>query len=377
MDLAPTSPQAQARSLTVLGLESSCDETAAAILRRAPDGSIEVLADRVLGQVEAHAPFGGVVPEIAARAHAEAMDGLVAEALDEAGLTVSDLDAIAATSGPGLIGGVMAALMTAKGLALGTGKPLIAVNHLEGHALSPRISEPVAFPYLLLLVSGGHTQLLIAEDVGVYHRLGSTLDDAAGEAFDKTAKVMGLGFPGGPALERCAAIGDANRFELPIPLKGKPGCDFSFAGLKTAARQIWDGIDAPDDQDRADLSASVQAAIARALARRTRRALAMFADRFPDVSRPMSLVVAGGVAANKAVRVALEAEAEAADFRLIAPPMKWCTDNAAMIALVGLEKLARGQIDGLDAPARARWPLDGASAKSDPAIGSGRKGPKA
>ncbi|OLF80699.1 tRNA threonylcarbamoyl adenosine modification protein TsaD [Maricaulis sp. W15] len=377
MDLAPPSPQAQARALTVLGLESSCDETAAAILRRAPDGQVEVLADRVLGQTEAHAPFGGVVPEIAARAHAEAMDGLVMEALAEAGLSVADLDGIAATSGPGLIGGVMAALMTAKGLALGAGKPLIAVNHLEGHALSPRISEPLAFPYLLLLVSGGHTQLLIAEDVGVYHRLGSTLDDAAGEAFDKTAKVMGLGFPGGPALERCAASGDATRFELPVPLKGKPGCDFSFAGLKTAARQIWDGLEAPSDQDKADLSACVQAAIARALSRRTRRALAMFVERYPDAPRPMSLVVAGGVAANTAVRAALEVEAGDAGFRLIAPPMKWCTDNAAMIALVGIEKLARGQIDGLDAPARARWPLDAASAKADPAIGSGRKGPKA
>ncbi|WP_323760616.1 tRNA (adenosine(37)-N6)-threonylcarbamoyltransferase complex transferase subunit TsaD [Maricaulis sp.] len=377
MDLAPTSPQAQARALTVLGLESSCDETAAAILRREADGSVTVLSDRVLGQNDAHAPFGGVVPEIAARAHAEAMDGLVRQALDEAGLAVADLDGIAATSGPGLIGGVMAALMTAKGLALGAGKPLIAVNHLEGHALSPRISEPLAFPYLLLLVSGGHTQLLIAEDVGVYHRLGSTMDDAAGEAFDKTAKVMGLGFPGGPALERCAQSGDATRFDLPVPLKGKPGCDFSFAGLKTAARQIWDRLDAPSDQDRADLSASVQAAIARALSSRTRRALAMFVDRFPDAPRPLSLVVAGGVAANKTVRAALGNEAVAAGFRLVAPPMKWCTDNAAMIALVGLEKLARGQIDGLDAPARARWPLDGASAKADPAIGSGRKGPKA
>jgi tRNA N6-adenosine threonylcarbamoyltransferase len=377
MDLAPPSPQAQARTLTVLGLESSCDETAAAILRRAPDGAVTVLADCVLGQTEAHAPFGGVVPEIAARAHAEAMDGLVVEALEAAGLAVSDLDGIAATSGPGLIGGVMAALMTAKGLALGSGKPLIAVNHLEGHALSPRISAPLAFPYLLLLVSGGHTQLLIAEEVGVYHRLGSTLDDAAGEAFDKTAKVMGLGFPGGPALERCAENGDAKRFDLPMPLKGKPGCDFSFAGLKTAARQIWDGLEAPTEQDKADLAASVQAAIAAALARRTRRALAIFAERYPATARPMPLVVAGGVAANKAVRAALEGEAGAAGFRLIAPPMKWCTDNAAMIALVGLEKLARGQIDGLDAPARARWPLDAASAQSDPAIGSGRKGPKA
>lgn len=245
MDLAPSSSPVQPGELTVLGLESSCDESAAAILRRHTDGRIEVLADLVLGQTEAHAPFGGVVPEIAARAHAEAMDGLAAAALSEAGLTLDDVDAIAATSGPGLIGGVMAALMTAKGLALGAGKPLIAVNHLEGHALSPRLSEDLGFPYLLLLVSGGHTQLLVAEAVGRYRRLGSTLDDAAGEAFDKTAKVLGLGFPGGPALERCAEAGDAARFDLPTPLRGKPGCDFSFAGLKTAARQIWDGLEAP------------------------------------------------------------------------------------------------------------------------------------
>jgi N6-L-threonylcarbamoyladenine synthase len=367
----------QADELIVLGLESSCDESAAAILRRRSDGSIEVLADLVLGQIDAHAPYGGVVPEIAARAHAEAMDGLAAAALKEAGLALDEIDAVAATSGPGLIGGVMAALMTAKGLALGSGKPLIAVNHLEGHALSPRLSESLDFPYLLLLVSGGHTQLLVAEAAGRYRRLGSTLDDAAGEAFDKTAKVLGLGFPGGPALERCAQNGDAARFDLPTPLKGKPGCDFSFAGLKTAARQIWEGLDQPGEQDRADLAAAVQAAIAASLAARTRRAMDLFAADYPDCATPRPLVVAGGVAANTAVRTALEASAAKAGFRLIAPPMKWCTDNAAMIALAGLEKLARGETDALDAPARARWPLDAASAKLDPAIGSGRKGPKA
>ena len=377
MDLAPPSSSAQAGALIVLGLESSCDESAAAILRRRADGGIDVLADLVLGQTEAHAPFGGVVPEIAARAHAEAMDGLAAAALAEAGLTIDDVDGIAATSGPGLIGGVMAALMTAKGLALGAGKPLIAVNHLEGHALSPRLGEPVAFPYLLLLVSGGHTQLLVAEAVGHYRRLGSTLDDAAGEAFDKTAKVLGLGFPGGPALEQCATTGDATRFALPVPLKGRPGCDFSFAGLKTAARQIWDGLEQPSDQDRADLAASVQAAIAAALASRTRRAMTLFSDRYPDCPAPRPLVVAGGVAANRTVRCELDKAAASAGFRLIAPPMKWCTDNAAMIALAGLEKLARGETDGLDAPVRARWPLDAVSASLDPAIGSGRKGPKA
>jgi N6-L-threonylcarbamoyladenine synthase len=359
----------------ILGLESSCDETAAAILRWRPDAAPEILADLVLGQVEQHAPYGGVVPEIAARAHAEAMDGLVAAALAEAGLSLADLDGIAATAGPGLIGGVMAALMTAKGLAMGSGKPLIAVNHLEGHALSPRLGGAVAFPYLLLLVSGGHTQLLIAHGVGRYERLGSTLDDAAGEAFDKTAKIMGLGFPGGPAVERAAEAGDASRFALPEPLKGKPGCDFSFAGLKTAARQSWESLENPDEQDRADLSASVQSAIARALAGRTGRAMRRFSELLPDADK--TLVVAGGVAANKTVRSALESAAGEQGFTLTAPPMKWCTDNAAMIALAGAERLARGLVDPLDAPARARWPLDEKAAGVDPVIGSGRKGPKA
>lgn len=377
MDLDLSPDETQPKGLTVLGLESSCDETAASIVRRLPDGSVDILVDLVRGQNDAHAPFGGVVPEIAARAHAEVMDVMVAQALDQSGLTLDDIDGIAATAGPGLIGGVMAALMTAKGLCLGSGTPLIAINHLEGHALSPRLSEAVKFPYLLLLVSGGHTQLLIVEEFGIYHRLGSTLDDAAGEAFDKTAKVMGLGFPGGPALEKCAQAGDAKRFELPLPLKRKAGCDFSFAGLKTAARQIWDKMEAPDDQDRADLSACVQAAIARSLANRSGRAMADFADRFPDLKTPRPFVVAGGVAANRTVRASLTAEAEARGFKMIAPPMKWCTDNAAMIALAGLEHLEHGDSDGLDAAARPRWPLDASSAKLNPIIGSGRKGPKA
>ncbi len=377
MDLAPLSSSLQDQPVTVLGLESSCDESAVAILRRDVTGKIVVLADLVLGQVEAHAPYGGVVPEIAARAHAEAMDGLVAAALQEAQLSLEDMDAFAATAGPGLIGGVMAALMTAKGLALGVGRPLIAINHLEGHALSPRLSDAVEFPYLLLLVSGGHTQLLVAEAVGRYRRLGSTLDDAAGEAFDKTAKIMGLGFPGGPALERAASVGDAGRFELPTPLKGRPGCDFSFAGLKTAARQIWDGLEDPSEQDRADLAASMQSAIASTLASRTRRAMALFAEDYPDVPLPRPLIVAGGVAANQTVRASLEAAAAEQGFTLIAPPGKWCTDNAAMIALAGIERYRLGEEDSLDAPARARWPLDESSARLDPAIGSGRKGPKA
>ena len=376
-----TSPQPGAApqgALTVLGLESSCDDTAAAVLRRAPDGSTEILAEAVLGQNSAHAPFGGVVPEIAARAHAERMDGLAEQVLAEAGLTPAQLDGVAATAGPGLIGGVMAALMTAKGLALGAGVPLVAVNHLEGHALSPRLTHDLAFPYLLLLVSGGHTQLVIVEGVGRMTRLGSTIDDAAGEAFDKTAKVMGLGFPGGPAVERHAR--DATRperFALPRMLARDKSCNFSFAGLKTAARRAWDALDAPDDADRADLSAAMQAAIARHLAERAGRAMVIFAERYSDLPRPLPLVAAGGVAANGAVRAALQAEAARQGFDLIAPPLKYCTDNAAMQAHAGAECLALGRTDGLDAPARPRWPLDPDAAEHDPASGAGRKGPKA
>jgi tRNA N6-adenosine threonylcarbamoyltransferase len=376
MDLDPTLPDMQDAPLTVLGLESSCDETAAAIVRLDASGQAKVLAEAIQSQNAAHAPYGGVVPEIAARAHAEIMDELVEQVLADAGLALADIDGIAATSGPGLIGGVMAALMTAKGLALGAEKPLIAVNHLEGHALSPRLSDQVAFPYLLLLVSGGHTQLLIAEAVGAYHRLGSTMDDAAGEAFDKTAKIMGLGFPGGPALELVAKTGNADRFDLPTPLSHRAGCDFSFAGLKTAARQIWESMEAPTYTDKADLAAAMQEKIAESLADRSHNAMNYFNKTYPDIDLP-SFVVAGGVAANESVRQALKSVAEKADFRIIVPPMKWCTDNAAMIALAGAEHLRRGEMDDLAAPARARWPLDEVSAKLDPAVGSGRKGPKA
>ncbi|MCW5724268.1 MAG: tRNA (adenosine(37)-N6)-threonylcarbamoyltransferase complex transferase subunit TsaD [Maricaulaceae bacterium] len=374
--MTPAAKGAQA-ALTVLGLESSCDESAAAVVRRHADGRVEVLADLVLGQAAAHAPYGGVVPEIAARAHAEVMDGLAKQALAQAGLELNQIDGVAATAGPGLIGGVMAALMTAKGLALGAGLPLLAVNHLEGHALSPRLSAPLEFPWLLLLVSGGHTQLLIAEGVGRYRRLGATLDDAAGEAFDKTAKVMGLPYPGGPAVEAMAAKGDPARFALPEPLKGKPGCDFSFAGLKTAAKETWERLENPSEQDRADLCAAMQAAIVKHLAARAARAMDLFAEAHPDVPAPRPLVAAGGVAANAAIREALETAAAARGFALIAPPQKWCADNAAMIALAGAERLALGLTDGLDAPARARWPLDAVSARLAPKSGEGRKGPKA
>nr|WP_233245657.1 tRNA (adenosine(37)-N6)-threonylcarbamoyltransferase complex transferase subunit TsaD [Marinicauda salina] len=360
----------------MLGLESSCDDSAAAIVRRDPDGAIEVVAEIVVGQNDAHAPYGGVVPEIAARAHAEVMDGLAARVLDEAGLTMADIDAVAATAGPGLIGGVMAALMTAKGLALGSGKPLIAVNHLEGHALSPRLVRRLEFPWLLLLVSGGHTQLLSVEDVGRVTRLGSTIDDAAGEAFDKTAKIMGLGFPGGPAVERLASEArDPGRFALPRMLARDKSCDFSFAGLKTAARRAWESLEDPTDADRADLAAAVQAAIAAHLAERAGRAMERFVADHPDAERVF--VAAGGVAANAAVRAGLEAEAADHGFAFVAPPLKYCTDNAAMIALAGAERFVRGEVDDLDAPARARWPLDGRAASSAPASGAGRKGPKA
>lgn len=368
-------PVQSPQGLTVLGLESSCDDTAAAVVRRAPDGAMEILAEAVLGQTEDHAPYGGVVPEIAARAHAERIDRLARGVLATAGLAPGDLDGVAATAGPGLIGGVMAALMTAKGIALGAGKPLIAVNHLEGHALSPRLTQDLDFPYLLLLVSGGHTQLVLVEDVGRMTRLGSTIDDAAGEAFDKTAKIMGLGFPGGPAVERFARrSADPERFALPRMLAKDKSCNVSFAGLKTAARRAWERIDQPTDEDCADLAAAVQAAIARHLAERAGRAMDAVADRLGETR---VLVVAGGVAANGAVREALREAAEARGFERVAPPLKYCTDNAAMIALAGAERLARGLIDGLDAPARARWPLDADAARADPASGAGRKGPKA
>ncbi len=358
-------------SATVLGLESSCDDTAAAVLRWSADG-VEVLAERVSSQDEAHAPYGGVVPEIAARAHAERLDGLALHVMAEAELSFADLDAVAATAGPGLVGGVMVALCAGKGMALAAGKPFIAVNHLEGHALSPRLSDVVAFPYLALIVSGGHSQFVLVEDVGRYRRLGSTIDDAAGEAFDKTAKLMGLPHPGGPAVERLAAQGDAAAIALPRPFVGRAGCDFSFAGLKTAALRAWEGSDGAP-QAQADLAASFQAAMAAIIANRAAQALAMA----QDIAAIDALALVGGVASNQAIRAALRSVAEGAGVRLVAPPLKWCTDNAAMIALAGAERLARGLVDDWDVGARPRWPLDAEAAASAPASGGGRKGPKA
>ncbi|KQN21559.1 MULTISPECIES: tRNA (adenosine(37)-N6)-threonylcarbamoyltransferase complex transferase subunit TsaD [unclassified Sphingomonas] len=329
--------------MIILGIESSCDETAAALVT----ADRQVLAHRLLGQEAAHAPFGGVVPEIAARAHVEALEPLIVAALADAGLKLADVDAIAATAGPGLIGGVMVGLVTGKALAHAAGKPLIAVNHLEGHALSPRLSDPdLAFPYLLLLVSGGHCQLLLVEGVGAYRRLATTIDDAAGEAFDKTAKILGLGFPGGPAVERAAALGNPKAVPLPRPLKGSAEPHFSFAGLKSAVARVV-GDYAPED-----IAASFQAAVVDCLIDRTTKALNGLRVT------PTALVVAGGVAANGAVRGALQTLAAARGLRFVAPPLWLCTDNAAMIAWAGAERFAAGLTDPLDTAARPRWPLD-------------------
>lgn len=328
----------------ILGIESSCDETAAALVT----GDRRLLAHALASQIDEHAPFGGVIPEIAARAHVEKAMPLVEQALAEAGLGLADVDAIAATAGPGLIGGVMVGLVTGKALAHAAGKPLVAVNHLEGHALSPRLTDPVLdFPYLLLLVSGGHCQLLRVEGVGRFRRLATTIDDAVGEAFDKSAKLLGLGYPGGPALERLAREGDARAVPLPRPLKGSAEPHFSFAGLKSAvARAVASGAYA-----NADIAASFQAAAVDCLTDRTRRAL----DTGGEVS---ALVVAGGVAANGAVRRALEMLAADRGLRFVAPPLWLCTDNAAMIAWAGAERFMAGLTDPLDTPARPRWPLD-------------------
>jgi N6-L-threonylcarbamoyladenine synthase len=357
--------------MIVLGIETSCDETAAAVVERRADGSARILSDIVLSQVDAHAVFGGVVPEIAARAHVEALDSVVRAALREAQLGFADIDAVAATAGPGLIGGVLVGLTTAKAIALAAGKPLLAVNHLEGHALTARLTDRIEFPYLLLLVSGGHTQFLAVEGVGRYRRIGSTIDDALGEAFDKAAKLLGLPYPGGPAVEQEAKRGNAKRFALPRPLIDRTGADFSFSGLKTALRLAAEAIAPLSDQDVADLSASFQAAVTDVVANRAAHAIALFQAEHDG---PGVLVVAGGVAANEAIRSALRAEATRHGFRLIAPPLHLCSDNAAMIAWAGAERLALGLTDPLEFAARPRWPLDTATASM---LGGGAKGAKA
>jgi N6-L-threonylcarbamoyladenine synthase len=360
-------------AITILGIETSCDETAAAVLRL-EDGRPMVLSDIVLGQAAAHAPFRGVVPEIAARAHVEGLDGIIAAAMREAGIGFGDLDGVAATAGPGLIGGVMVGLVAGKAIALAHDKPLLAINHLEGHALSPRLSESVAFPYLLLLVSGGHCQFIAVLGLGNYRRLGSTIDDALGEAFDKLAKLLDLGFPGGPAVEALAVKGDPARFDLPRPMLGRDGCDFSFAGLKTAMVREAERLGAPSEQDKADLCAGFQVAVLDVVTDRTRRAMRAFDPIWGAQGR---LVVAGGVAANKAIRARLEALAAEQRYAFYAPPLKWCTDNAAMIALAGAERLAAGFRDDLAVAARPRWPLDEVAASLRPSHKPGRKGAKA
>ncbi|WP_143435228.1 tRNA (adenosine(37)-N6)-threonylcarbamoyltransferase complex transferase subunit TsaD [Henriciella aquimarina] len=359
--------------VTILGIETSCDETAAAVVRL-KNGKATILSETVRSQVEAHAPYGGVVPEIAARAHADIADRVVEAALSDSGLTLDEIDGVAATSGPGLIGGVMVGMMTGKAMALAADKPFIPVNHLEGHALSPRLATDCAFPYLLLLVSGGHCQFIRVRGLGDYTRLGTTIDDAAGEAFDKLAKLLALGFPGGPAVEEAAKTGDPARFKLPRPLLDRPNLDMSFAGLKTAAARIIEA-ETLDQQGKADLCASYQAAIADCLSAKADRALA----GYDAVGAGKRLVVAGGVAANSAIRAALDGVAQAHGAVLIAPPLRHCTDNAAMIALAGAERLVAGDVpdEALGFAARPRWPLDEARALADPAYGGGKRGAKA
>ena len=337
---------------TLLGIETSCDETAAAVVT----DERAILSSVVLSQLDEHRLYGGVVPEIAARSHLDHIDRLIAEALAEAGIGFDGLDGVAATAGPGLIGGVMVGAVTAKAIAAARGLPFLAVNHLEGHALTARLSDGLDFPYLLLLVSGGHCQLLAVEGVGRYRRFGGTIDDAAGEAFDKTAKLLELGYPGGPALETAARDGDPARFALPRPMKGREGCDFSFSGLKTAVRHFVAELPQPlSETDKADMAASFQAAVGEVLADRTARALRRFQA---ETGQPGPLVVAGGVAANQALRDVLRELAEAEGTRLVAPPLALCTDNAAMIAWAGLERLRLGETSPLDAKARPRWPLE-------------------
>ncbi|WP_426039384.1 tRNA (adenosine(37)-N6)-threonylcarbamoyltransferase complex transferase subunit TsaD [Brevundimonas sp. DC300-4] len=367
---AATNP-AKGGDLTVLGIETSCDETAASVVRLTPDGTATVLSSVVHSQIDDHAAFGGVVPEIAARSHVEMIDGVVRRAMADAGLGYGELDGVAATAGPGLVGGVMVGLGFGKAVALARGLPMVAVNHLEGHAVSARLGARVAYPFLLLLVSGGHCQLLEVRGIGDMSRLGTTIDDAAGEAFDKIAKALGLGYPGGPALEAMAASGNGARFDLPRALLGRKDCDFSFSGLKTAASRLAQTCET--DRDRADLADAVQNAIARQLSERSDRAMAAYADKHDH----RLFVVAGGVAANRTVRRVLEATAAKRGFAFLAPPLAYCTDNAAMIALAGAERLQLGLVSDIDAPARPRWPLDEARALADPVHPSGRKGAKA
>lgn len=334
----------------VLGIESSCDETACALV----NDKREILSSVVWSQYDEHRRFGGVVPEIAARAHLEKCDLLIKEAMDKAGKTFSDLSAVAVAGGPGLIGGVLVGVMTAKTIALCHHLPFIAVNHLEGHALTARLSHPIQFPYLLLLTSGGHCQILIVEGVGKYVRLGGTIDDSAGEAFDKVAKMLDVGYPGGPNVEKRAQMGDSKRFKFPVPMKGRAGCDFSFSGLKTSVRTCIERQEVLTEQIKSDMCASFQAAVVAQMSDRLDHAIKVFKAKYPQGK---DLVVAGGVAANQAVRGMLEAKAKQSGLIFSAPPIKLCTDNGVMIAWAGMERYLLGKSDPLDFRARPRWPL--------------------
>lgn len=359
----------------VLGIETSCDETAASVVTRDASGKPQIISNVVLSQIEEHVAFGGVVPEIAARAHVTALDGVIRAALDEAGMKPADVDAVAATAGPGLIGGLIVGLTTAKAFAAALGKPVLPINHLEGHALTPRLTDQVAFPYLLLLVSGGHSQIVEVRGVGDYRRWATTIDDALGEAFDKTAKLLSLPYPGGPNVEKAAKTGDPKRFSFPRPLKGEARPDFSFSGLKTAVRRTATELAPLSPQDVSDICASFQAAVTESLTDRVARSLTRFREENSAVTTP-TLVVAGGVAANLTIRAALDATAQKAGFQLVAPPLQLCGDNAAMIAWAGLERLEAGLAE--EAPMsfrpRPRWPLD---ETSTPVFGAGKRGAKA
>ncbi len=362
-------PASASSETLVLGIETSCDETAAAVVVRDGSGRGRVLGNVVRSQWDQHRAYGGVVPEIAARAHVECLDDLIAAAMGEAGIGFDRLDAVAATAGPGLVGGLIVGLVTGKAIALAHGKPLVAVNHLEAHALTVGLTDGIDPPYLLLLVSGGHTQTLVVHGVGRYERLGTTIDDALGEAFDKTAKLLGLGFPGGPAVEAMARRGRAGRFSLPRPMLGRAEPHFSFAGLKTAVRHQALALQPLTDADVADLCADFEAAVASSVRDRVARSIDLAEPLLPPGSA-RHLVVAGGVAANQHLRATLAALATERGFDLVAPPISLCGDNAAMIAWAGASRLAHGLTDGLDAPVRPRWPLDATAA---PAIGAGVK----
>lgn len=370
MTTAGSSSQISSNSATiVLGIETSCDETAAGIVARAADGKGRILANVVRSQWDAHRAYGGVVPEIAARAHAECLDDIIAAAMTEAGLKFGDLSAVAATAGPGLNGGLVVGAVAGQAIALASGKPFLAINHLEAHALTVGLTDGLKPPYLLLLVSGGHTQTLLVRGVGHYERLGTTIDDALGEAFDKTGKLLGLGFPGGPAVERAASAGDPKRFALPRPMLGRTEPHFSFAGLKTAVRQRAQAQAPLNDQDVADLCASFQAAVTDCVGDRVGRAMDLCDTRLgPD--SPRALAIAGGVAANKVINDALRGLAKARGYTLFTPPVALCSDNGAMIAWAGAERLALGLTDALGFAVRPRWPLDAGAA---PAIGAGVK----